>query len=79
MHDCIVITLSPQLPAPAPFVKEMSDCAVFFVNRVIKEFSGNDATHVEWARTATAMMDELSAFVKKWHTTGLAWGKKVTD
>ena len=64
-----------QTPAPAPFVKEMSDCALFYLNRVIKEAPA--PSHADWARALIATLNELSGFVKKHHTTGLTWGTKV--
>jgi hypothetical protein len=67
-------SLTPeQTPAPASFVKEMLDCGMFYLNRVMKE----GGVHADWAKALIAVGDELRDFVKKHHTTGLAWGKKV--
>lgn len=65
------------VPTPAPFVKDMWDCAAFYSNRVLKDFKESDPTHVEWARALAAAFDALGQFVKQHHTTGLAWGQKI--
>ena len=36
------VCVSPQSPKPAPYVKEMSDQALFYGNRVIKEYKGKE-------------------------------------
>jgi len=33
--------------------------------------------HVEWTDTYTQILNELKDYVKKYHTTGLAWNPKV--
>ncbi len=48
-------------------------------NRVIKDFKDTDASHVEWAKAWVALFGELSEYVKKNHTTGLAWNPKGGD
>lgn len=65
-------------PKPAPYVKEMHDQALFYGNRVLKEYKGKDDTHVEWMRAFTGGILELQAYVKTYHTTGLAWNKQGT-
>lgn len=63
-------------PKPAPYVKEMYDQALFYGNRVIKEFKGKDDQQVSWVRAFTGGIQELQAYVKKYHTTGLVWNKE---
>ncbi|XP_064381833.1 adenylyl cyclase-associated protein 1-like [Halichondria panicea] len=63
-------------PKPAPYVKEMGDQALFYGNRVIKEFKGKDEKRVEWVRAFTGSFAELQTYVKDNHTTGLVWNKQ---
>ncbi|XP_050084630.1 adenylyl cyclase-associated protein 2 [Anopheles aquasalis] len=67
-------------PAPGPYVKEMNDAGQFYINRVLKDWKGKDATHVEWARLWIQTLTELQQFIKQHHTTGLVWssGNKST-
>ncbi|KAJ3047457.1 F-actin-capping protein subunit alpha [Rhizophlyctis rosea] len=66
-------------PAPVPYVGEMKDSAQFYANRVIKEFKDKDASHVEWTKAYVGFYVELQAYVKKFHTTGLAWNPRGGD
>ncbi|KAL4690280.1 hypothetical protein H8957_016480, partial [Semnopithecus entellus] len=52
-------------PNPGPYVKEMNHAAVFYTNRVLKEYKDVDKQHVDWVK----------AYIKEFHTTGLAWSK----
>jgi len=63
-------------PAPAPFVKEMNDAGQFYTNRVLKDWKAKSETHVEWTKTWIQTLAELQAYVKEYHTTGLAWNPK---
>lgn len=60
-------------PTPASFVKDMLECSAFYTNRVMKD----GGAHADWAKALIAAGEELRDFVKKHHTTGLAWGKKI--
>lgn len=60
-------------PTPAPYVKEMNDAGQFYTNRVLKEWKGKDANHVEWCRAWVQLLSDLQAYVKQYHTTGLVW------
>jgi len=64
---------------PAPFVKEMSDAATFYTNRIIKDYKESDASHVEWAKSFIALLTELHDYVKRSHTTGVSWNPKGGD
>ncbi|KAK8739450.1 hypothetical protein OTU49_017418 [Cherax quadricarinatus] len=63
-------------PAPAPFVKEMGDSAVFYTNRVLKEYREKDKIHVEWVQNWNNVFKELQEYVKRYHTTGLSWNTR---
>jgi adenylyl cyclase-associated protein len=52
----------------------MSDASQFYANRVLKEFKDKDPTHVEWVKQWMKIFNELHAYVKQYHTTGLTWG-----
>ncbi|EDQ88715.1 uncharacterized protein MONBRDRAFT_37312 [Monosiga brevicollis MX1] len=66
-------------PKPAPYVKEMSDAANFYVIRVLKNFKDSDPKQAEWAKTWLAALGELQQFVKQYHTTGLVWNPNGVD
>jgi len=63
-------------PAPAPFVKEMNDAGQFYTNRVLKDWKEKSKDHVDWVKTWIQTLNELQAYVKQHHTTGLAWNPK---
>ncbi|KAM9416038.1 adenylyl cyclase-associated protein 2 isoform 1-T2 [Salvelinus alpinus] len=60
---------------PVPYVKEMNDAAIFYTNRVLKDYKDSDKRHVEWVRSYLSIWTELQAFIKQYHTTGLVWSK----
>ncbi|TPX46488.1 hypothetical protein SeMB42_g03670 [Synchytrium endobioticum] len=66
-------------PAPAPFVGEYKDSAQFWANKVIKEFKEKDKLYIDWANSFVTILGELQSYVKKYHTTGLAWNPKGGD
>eukprot|EP00092_Neocalanus_flemingeri_P002728 GFUD01002921.1.p1 GENE.GFUD01002921.1~~GFUD01002921.1.p1 ORF type:complete len:456 (+),score=134.32 GFUD01002921.1:233-1600(+) len=66
-------------PAPAPYVKEMNDAGQFYTNRVLKDWKEKDRTHVDWVKAWVSTLAELQAYVKKFHTTGLAWNPKGAE
>lgn len=63
-------------PAPGPHVKEMTDAAQFYTNRVLKEFKEKDATHVEWVKLWLKVLNDLYTYIRQHHTTGLAWASQ---
>lgn len=63
-------------PAPGPYVKEMGDAAMFYTNRVLKDFREKDKIHVEWVQKWNNVFKELQAYIKTHHTTGVAWNPK---
>ncbi|XP_065574310.1 adenylyl cyclase-associated protein 2-like isoform X3 [Artemia franciscana] len=68
-------------PAPAPYVKEMNDAGQFYTNRVLKDWKEKDKTHVDWVKVWIQTLNDLQAYVKQHHTTGLMWnpsGKSAT-
>ncbi|CAL8299143.1 unnamed protein product [Lota lota] len=62
-------------PKPGPFVKEMQDAAVFYTNRVLKDYKEKDKTHVDWVKAYLGIWQEMQNYIKTHHTTGLVWSK----
>jgi len=62
-------------PAPAPYVKEMSDAGQFYSNRVLKDFKEKDRVHAEWVKSWLATLSSLQTFIKQNHATGVQWNK----
>lgn len=60
---------------PGPFVKEMADSAMFYTNRILKEFKDVNKNHVDWVRAYLNIWTEMQAYIKEHHTTGLSWSK----
>lgn len=64
-------------PAPAPFILEMNNAGQFYTNRVLKDYKGKAAVHVEWVKAWAQVLTELQAYAKQFHTTGLVWSKST--
>ncbi|XP_033981274.1 adenylyl cyclase-associated protein 1 [Trematomus bernacchii] len=62
-------------PKPGPFVKEMQDAAMFYTNRVLKDYKEKDKVHVDWVKAYLSIWTELQNYIKQHHTTGLTWSK----
>ncbi|KAH0631147.1 hypothetical protein JD844_005299 [Phrynosoma platyrhinos] len=62
-------------PKPGPYVKEMTDAATFYTNRVLKEYKDVNKKHVDWVKAYLSIWTELQAYIKEYHTTGLTWSK----
>ncbi|XP_060114634.1 adenylyl cyclase-associated protein 1 [Heteronotia binoei] len=62
-------------PKPGPYVKEMTDAAMFYSNRVLKEYKDVDKKHVDWVKAYLSIWTELQVYIKEHHTTGLTWSK----
>ncbi|KAJ7991505.1 hypothetical protein DPEC_G00284570 [Dallia pectoralis] len=60
---------------PVSYVKEMNDAAIFYTNRVLKDYKDSDKRHVEWVQSYLFIWTELQTFIKQHHTTGLVWSK----
>ncbi|WWC57997.1 uncharacterized protein I303_100532 [Kwoniella dejecticola CBS 10117] len=63
-------------PAPAPFVAEMKNAAQFWADRVTKQYKDTNPAAVAWAKAFAQLLTSLQAYVKQWHTTGVAWNPK---
>ncbi|KAJ8267282.1 hypothetical protein COCON_G00124540 [Conger conger] len=60
---------------PGPYVKEMNDAAMFYTNRVLKDYKDTDKQHVDWVRTYLNIWTQVQAYIKQHHTTGLTWSQ----
>uniref|UniRef100_A0A667ZTV0 Adenylyl cyclase-associated protein n=1 Tax=Myripristis murdjan TaxID=586833 RepID=A0A667ZTV0_9TELE len=62
-------------PKPCPYVKEMQDAAMFYTNRVLKDYKDKDKAHVDWVKAYQSIWTKMQDYIKEHHTTGLAWSK----
>lgn len=58
---------------PAPFIETMRGSSEFWSNKILKDFKGKDETQVQWVQHWNSFLKELQAYVKQYHTTGVAW------
>jgi len=63
-------------PSPTSYLEENINAAQYYIIRVMKEFKEKEKMHVEWTAAYTQILNELKDYVKKYHTTGLAWNPK---
>lgn len=66
-------------PTPGPFVADMRGGSEFYSNRLLKEFKGKDQNQVDFVTHYNNFLKELQAYIKKYHTTGLAWNPRGGD
>ncbi|XP_029475358.1 adenylyl cyclase-associated protein 1 [Rhinatrema bivittatum] len=63
------------VPKPGPYVKEMNDAAMFYTNRVLKEYKDIDKKHMDWVKAYLKVWEDMQLYIKEYHTTGLSWSK----
>ncbi|GBL49301.1 hypothetical_protein [Candidozyma auris] len=61
---------------PLSYIPEFKDSAQFWSNRVMKEYKDKDNKHVDWVKAFLSIFDGLRAYVKEYHSTGLAWNPR---
>eukprot|EP01099_Mayorella_cantabrigiensis_P000522 TRINITY_DN1236_c0_g3_i1.p1 TRINITY_DN1236_c0_g3~~TRINITY_DN1236_c0_g3_i1.p1 ORF type:complete len:506 (+),score=164.48 TRINITY_DN1236_c0_g3_i1:43-1560(+) len=66
-------------PAPVPFVNEARGSSEFYSNRILKDFKGKDQLQCDWVSSWNGFLKELAPYIKKHHTTGLAWNPRGGD
>lgn len=56
----------------------MNDAGQFYTNRVLKDYKEKDATklHSNWVQAWIKTINELQAYVKEHHTTGVSWNPR---
>lgn len=57
---------------PDIFVRDRKDGAVFYTNRVLKDFKQNPL-HTEWAHSFIGALIELQQYCKEFHPMGVTW------
>lgn len=66
-------------PTPAPYLNDIIPGSEFYTNRVLVASKGKDENQVKWAKEFNAFLKNLQAYVKRMHTTGLAWNPQGGD
>eukprot|EP01116_Phalansterium_solitarium_P013917 TRINITY_DN3137_c0_g1_i1.p1 TRINITY_DN3137_c0_g1~~TRINITY_DN3137_c0_g1_i1.p1 ORF type:complete len:481 (-),score=149.54 TRINITY_DN3137_c0_g1_i1:2091-3533(-) len=66
-------------PTPGPFVTEAKGSSEFWSNRILKDFKGKEQDHVDWVNAYNGFLKDLVPFIKKHHTTGVAWNPRGGD
>ncbi len=85
MLACVSWVIMSPPPSPANFVKDTVGASDFWANKVRKEYKNNEKegpAHVKFCDTMKAMVLDLSAYLKEYHLSGLAWnphGKDFSD
>jgi len=51
----------------------------FYFNKILVEFKKSDQKQVDWVTFYNGFLKELTVFIKKYHTTGLAWNPRGGD
>lgn len=64
---------------PAPYVKDMVGSAMFYTNRVLKEYRETEPIHVEWTKGLIKIIQDLEEYVKKHHLIGVSWNRQGKD
>lgn len=64
---------------PMAVITDFKDAAQFWTNRVLKEFKESDPNAAAWVKAFLGIFEDLKAYVKKYHTAGVAWDKNGTE
>lgn len=63
-------------PAPRDFIQSGLEGAEYWANRIRKEFRGINPDQISFCDTYKTLLNELMAYVKEFHTTGVTWNPK---
>jgi len=63
-------------PAPRDFIESSVGGSDYWANGIRKEFRTVNPDQIAFCDTFKALLTELMAYVKEFHTTGLAWNNK---
>eukprot|EP01099_Mayorella_cantabrigiensis_P007468 TRINITY_DN662_c0_g1_i2.p1 TRINITY_DN662_c0_g1~~TRINITY_DN662_c0_g1_i2.p1 ORF type:complete len:224 (-),score=71.85 TRINITY_DN662_c0_g1_i2:285-956(-) len=66
-------------PTPGPHVNEARGQSEFWSNRILKEYKGKEQLHVDWVTSFNGFLKDLVPYIKKYHTTELAWNPRGED
>lgn len=64
---------------PVSMVTDFKDAAQFWTNRILKEYRESDPNAIEWVKHFLASFDNLKAYIKEYHTTGVSWKNDGMD
>ncbi len=64
---------------PVAYTKEMVNAAQFYNNKVLVAYKTKDKRHVDFVNQFKNAIEELAAYIKEHHTTGLKWNPKGGD
>eukprot|EP00511_Aplanochytrium_stocchinoi_P003096 CAMPEP_0204833296 /NCGR_PEP_ID=MMETSP1346-20131115/16352_1 /ASSEMBLY_ACC=CAM_ASM_000771 /TAXON_ID=215587 /ORGANISM="Aplanochytrium stocchinoi, Strain GSBS06" /LENGTH=470 /DNA_ID=CAMNT_0051965727 /DNA_START=181 /DNA_END=1593 /DNA_ORIENTATION=- len=78
-----IMYVNPLIQTPAPHVEAFKDAAVFWINKVRKDYKerADGNLHMEWCKQLNDMFQGLYDFVKAYQKMGVQWnpqGKVVT-
>ena len=79
MLTCVSWTIMSAPPAPSAFIKETIGSTDFWANKIRKEYKGKDAGQIAFCDTMKQMIQDLAAYVKEYHLSGLMWNPKGID
>merc|ERR1712137_92407 len=66
-------------PTPGPFTNEYKGNSEFYSNKLLREYKGKDEDQVSWVNSPKGFFSDLVAYIKQYHTTGLAWSRNGGD
>ena len=82
MLACVSWVVMSPPPAPSTFVKDTIGASDFWANKVRKEYKGKGEEgdkHAKFCDNMKALVMDLSAYLKEWHLSGLAWNAMGKD
>ena len=70
----------PTSPTPVSHVKEIVNAAQFYNNKILMTFKTSDKVelHRKFVAQFKTAIEELAAYVKEYHMTGLSWNAKAS-
>lgn len=82
MLACVSWVVMSPPPTPAMFVKDTIGASDFWANKVRKEYKGKGEEgekHIKFCDAMKALVLDLSAHLKEYHLSGLAWNPHGKD
>ncbi|KAL7539922.1 hypothetical protein ACHAXR_010285 [Thalassiosira sp. AJA248-18] len=82
MLACVSWVVMSPPPAPSTFVKDTIGASDFWANKVRKEYKGKGEEgekHTKFCDAMKALVLDLSAYLKEYHLSGLAWNAMGKD
>jgi len=66
-------------PTPGPYAQEYKGNSEFYTNKLRVQYKGKDETQIAWADGLSQFLGGLVAYIKKYHTTEVAWNPRGGD